>query len=127
MKSKSWKKEWKNRKSEAGYSTNGYKVIQYLIKTKLRVDKVMMFTDCQMWNSRGDGTHIQDVWKYYKQEIAPEAKLFLFDLAGYGNTPLDVKTGDVHLIAGWSDKVFEVMEGLRKGEKALSMINKIDL
>ncbi|MEM8899552.1 MAG: TROVE domain-containing protein [Bacteroidota bacterium] len=117
----------KKLEGEVGYSTNGYKVIQYLLKKRLKVDKVMMFTDCQMWNSRGDGTHIQDVWKHYKQRIAPEAKLYLFDLAGYGNTPLDLKEGDVHLIAGWSDKVFEVMEGLRKGEKALNMINKIDL
>jgi len=112
---------------EVGYSTNGYKVLQYLIEKEQVVDKVMIFTDCQMWNSESgygyytNDSRIPQMWNKYKQ-IAPEAKLYLFDLQGYGNTPLDVKQKDVYLIAGWSEKVFDVLENIDKGQEALDTI-----
>ena len=65
-------------------------------------------------------------WAAYKK-IAPNAKLYLFDLAGYGNTPLQVEKNGVHLIAGFSDKVFDVMEAMENGANALEVINKIEL
>lgn len=61
------------------------------------------------------------------KKIAPNAKLYLFDLAGYGNTPLKIEQNGVHLIAGWSDKVFDVMEAMENGADALDVINDIEL
>jgi hypothetical protein len=110
-----------------GYSTNGFKVISSLIKKGKVVDKVMMFTDCQMWDSRGGQKSIQKLWKEYKATIAPSAKLYLFDLAGYGNTPLKLEQNDVFLIAGWSDKIFDVLTALENGESTLSQIKSIKL
>jgi len=118
--------EFRKREGEVGYSTNGYLVIKDLISKKRVMDKVMMFTDCQMWNSTGSKETISEMWKEYKK-IAPNAQLYLFDLAGYGKIPLNVVNKDVFLIAGWSDKVFEVLEALENGEKALSMIENIEL
>jgi hypothetical protein len=46
---------------------------------------------------------------------------------GHGQTPLKLEQNDVHLIAGWSDKVFEVMHAIENGKKALSEIKKIEL
>jgi len=66
------------------------------------------------------------MWKQYKQ-IAPAAKLYLFDLAGYGNTPLNVMRDDVYLVAGWSDKIFNMLQAIEKGSDAVKMINEIDL
>ena len=109
-----------------GYSTNGYKVIEYLIKKGIAVDKVMMFTDCQMWNSNNN-KHINDLWKTYKSTIAADAKLYLFDLAGYGNTALKTEANDVYLIAGWSDKIFDALNSLEAGESVLSNIERIEL
>ena len=57
----------------------------------------------------------------------PEAKLYLFDLAGYGQMPLSLAEKDVYLIAGWSDRIFEVLSAIDNGEDALSVINKIDV
>ena len=109
---------------EVGYSTNGYKVIDWLIGQHTKVDKVMMFTDCQMWNDRYDGSTFEKSWNRYK-EIAPDAKLYLFDLSGYGNTPLRVTREDVCLIAGWSDKIFDVLQALEHGADALQAIKAI--
>ncbi|MFM7429791.1 MAG: hypothetical protein ACKO1F_07820 [Flammeovirgaceae bacterium] len=53
--------------------------------------------------------------------------MYLFDLAGYGNTPVDVRSNGVFLIAGWSDKIFDVLSALENGDNALAEIEKIEL
>ncbi|MGM9862091.1 MAG: TROVE domain-containing protein, partial [Muribaculaceae bacterium] len=102
------------REGEVGYSTNGYKVIEYLLAHNIIMDKIMMFTDCQMWSSFGNGLTIQSEWDKYKTMV-PKAKLYLFDLNGYGQSPLKLVGNDVALIAGWSDKVFDMLEAIENG------------
>jgi hypothetical protein len=128
--------EFHRREGEVGYSTNGYKVIDSLIKKRQRADKVMIFTDCQMWDSNHRGgfgwgmrydrtektRHIREAWKEYKRTISPNAKLYLFDLAGYGNVPLDISTKDVYLVAGWSDKVFNALAAIDRGEDVVKQL-----
>ncbi|WP_228452267.1 TROVE domain-containing protein [Chryseobacterium sp. c4a] len=58
------------REGEVGYSTNGYLVIEDLIKRKEIVDKVMLFTDTQLWDSSGRGNSFEDTWSKYKS-MAP--------------------------------------------------------
>ena len=114
--------ELRRREGEVGYSTNGHLVIKWLNEQKMAMDKVMMFTDCQMWNSYRDGDSMRGEWHRYKA-IAPNAKLYLFDLAGYGQMPLSMVEKDVYLIAGWSDKVFDVLEAIEGGSNALKEIS----
>jgi 60 kDa SS-A/Ro ribonucleoprotein len=118
--------EYYKREGEVGYATNGYKVIDDLVDRNLIMDKVMMFTDCQMWNTKTDGASLEKSWKAYKA-IAPNAKLYLFDLAGYGTTPVSVQKNDVCLIAGWSDKVFDVLQAIENGENAIEKIKQVKL
>ena len=122
-----------NMEGEVGYSTNGYKVIDHLIENDITdLDKIMIFTDCQMWNSDpidrgwGDiaGNTMKDSWSKYKK-INPNVKLYLFDLSGYGNTPLYVDNNDVFLIAGWSSNIFSVLNALDQGKDAMSIISDI--
>lgn len=109
-----------------GYSTNGYKVVDWLIEQKQVVDKVMMFTDMQMWDSTGRDSTFEKSWRRYKQ-MAPHAKLYLFDLSGYGHMPLRLVEPDVYLISGWSDRVFDVLSAIDKGTDAISVINSIEV
>lgn len=113
------------REGEVGYATNGYLVIEDLLKSKQQVDKIMMFTDCQLWNNRND-KKIMELWTDYKK-ISPNSKLYLFDLAGYGTTPLDIIRDDVYLIGGWSDKVFDILAAIEQGGDALTEIMKTKL
>lgn len=116
--------EYYKREGEVGYATNGYKVIDDLIARKVIMDKVFLFTDTQMWNSTLGSSSLEKSWKAYKG-VAPEAKLYVFDLAGYGNTPLKLQSNDVCLIAGWSDKVFEVLAAIENGENAVAKIKQV--
>jgi 60 kDa SS-A/Ro ribonucleoprotein len=116
------------RTNEVGYSTNGYLVVKDLLDRKVQMDKVMLFTDCQLWDSKAGGSqHIEFYWNRYKAKVAPGAKLYLFDLAGYGQSPLRLLQNDVYLVAGWSDKVFEVLAALENGGSALDAINNTKL
>lgn len=118
--------EFYKREGEVGYSTNGYLVIEDLIKRKEKTDKIMLFTDSQLWNSNGTNNSFEDSWNRYKS-MAPDAKLYIFDLAGYGKQPLDVRQNDVYLIAGWSDKVFDVLNALEDRKSAIQVIKKVVL
>jgi 60 kDa SS-A/Ro ribonucleoprotein len=119
--------EFYRREGEVGYATNGYLVIRDLLSRKVKMDKVFLFTDAQLWNSNNTTDHIQTLWLRYKAEVSPNAKLYLFDLKGYGQAPLQILRNDVYLVAGWSDKVFEVLAALENGGSALDAINEIEL
>lgn len=115
------------REGEVGYSTNAHLVIEDLLKREYQADKVMIFTDTQLWNSQNrDANSIKTAWQNYKRKF-PKAKLYLFDLAGYGQSPMRVESGDVYLLAGWSDKIFEVLDALENGQSIVDFIQGIDL
>lgn len=118
--------EYYKREGEVGYSTNGYLILDYLINRKKRMDKIMLFTDCQLWDSRNGGNTLQQKWNVYKS-LFPNAKLYLFDLSGYGHSPVDMLQLDVYLIAGWSDKVFDILDSLDNAETALDKIQAMQL
>ena len=109
---------------EVGYATNGYKVVDWLVSQNLVMDKVMLFTDCQLWNSGWGDASLSHSWNRYK-EMAPQAKLYLFDLAGYGQSPVSMVRDDVFCIAGWSDKVFDILAALERGNSAIDEIRRI--
>jgi 60 kDa SS-A/Ro ribonucleoprotein len=118
--------EFYRREGEVGYSTNGYLVVQDLRRRQVKADKIMLFTDCQLWNSHGTNQSLAQEWKLYKA-FCPTARLYVFDLAGYGTAPLNLVQEDVYLIAGWSDKVFDVLEAIEQGGNALAHIEAIQL
>jgi len=121
------------REGEVGYSTNGYRVLEWAIRNqdKVKFDRIFIFTDCQLWDStgryQGQGRYHR-LWKQYKQ-IHPEAKMGIFNLnpAGGTSVPVDVAAGDAYLISGWSDKIFDVLKSLEEGHEALKLIKEVEL
>lgn len=109
-----------------GYSTLGYKVLEYANAARVDFDKILIFTDCQMYGTSNTGSDINKEWKKYKTQN-PNARLYLFDLCGYGTVPVSLRDNDVTLISGWSDKVFDVMDAMDNGETALDLINSIEI
>ncbi len=118
--------EMQKYQNTVGFSTNGYKVIDYLIKNNIVLDKVMFFTDMQMYDSTGNNNSLEKSWNRYRQ-LAPNAKLYIFDLVGYGQSPLRILKSNVYLIAGWSDKVFDVLTAVDNGESAVEKIMQVEM
>ncbi len=65
------------REGEVGYSTNGYLVIEDLLNRREKVDKVMIFTDTQLWNSNGTRNSFEDSWNQYKSFTQMQNCIFL--------------------------------------------------
>ena len=112
------------REGEVGYSTNGHTVLEWALKQKMVFDNFFFFTDLQMYG-RGGNNPIVKLWADYRK-VNPNAKAYFFDLNGYGTTPLDIRDNGVHLISGWSDKVFEVLDNISKGGSAVDAINDVE-
>jgi len=109
--------------NHVGWTTNGHRVIQYLIDNAIEVDRIMIFTDLQMWDNRNDRDFAPAFIKY--QRMYPGVKLYLFDLSGYGTIVTPQNTKNVCLIAGWSDRIFDFVDAYENGSSAIDKISEI--
>jgi hypothetical protein len=106
-------------KQNVGGGTSGYLTIQYLIRERIKVDRVMIFTDMQMY-----GGDIDKYWNQYRRDINPRAKLYCFDLHGYGQLAFPANDYSVLTISGFSDKVFEAIPILEGGvDKVIKFVD----
>jgi len=109
---------------DVGWSTNGYKIIDYLIETNTPIDRIMIFTDCQMWDRMWDSSEYgRDQYHSFAESFVkyqhkyPNVKLYCFDLSSYGDIMIPQSTKNVCLIGGWSDKVFDFVQAFENNEK----------
>jgi 60 kDa SS-A/Ro ribonucleoprotein len=118
--------ELRLREGEAGYAINAHLVIQDLLRKKQVVDKVLIFTDTRLWDNRtfnqAAGTNLGDWWREYRRQVAPQAKLYCFDLAGYGSKPLEILDDDVFLVGSWQEQVLDVLGAMDNGRQALEIM-----
>jgi hypothetical protein len=115
--------EFRSHEGEAGYAINAWLILQDLLRKKQVVDRVMLFTDYRLWDNRSfnqtAGTDLRHWWRLYRQQLAPQARLYLFDLAGYGARSLEYLEDGVCLVAGWNEKIFEVLDVLDRDREMI--------
>jgi len=120
----------RKKEGEAGYAINAHLVIRDLLRKGEVVDKVMIFTDTTLWNHRQFNQGMEAdpgrIWRQYRL-IAPQAKLYLFDLAGYGKKPLECLEDGVYLMAGWNERVFGVLKALDNRAVGMEALEEISL
>lgn len=113
--------------SGAGWSTNGHLVVDWAIQNNTFLDMFVYFTDMQLWSQGGftmDRSAFEQSFNQYKARVNPKARLVIFNLNGYQTTPIDVVRNDVLEIAGWSDKIFQVLSTLEQGGDFLEKFKK---
>jgi hypothetical protein len=98
-------------------------VLQDLLRRQQAVDRVLIFTDYRLWDNRSfnqpAGTDLGHCWRQYRNQVAPQAKLYLFDLAGYGSRSLECLEDGVFLIAGWKDRMIDILEAVDTREEPM--------
>jgi hypothetical protein len=114
-------------------STNAYLCLEYLIEKKIKVDRIMIFSDMQCYGSenryefdsinRNYGQSLGAQLRYYKRSVNPEVFMYSFDLAGYGTLQFPETEPHVCLLAGFSDRVFEFIKAYE--EFGTGMVQKI--
>lgn len=100
-------------------------------KNNTDVDRIIIFSDCQIgsncsWydtlGNRGDGFNM--LYGKYKK-INPKVKVYSITLKGYGDT---VFNSDVYKLAGWSNKIFDLISVLEQDKNAfINDIKKVEL
>jgi 60 kDa SS-A/Ro ribonucleoprotein len=113
-----------------GHSTNGWKVVQYLREEEIEVNRVVLFTDMQIWDSRwgmeDDSGTVKDQFEEYRATVAPNASLYLVDLAAYGDLVTPEGYEDVYNISGWSENVLEFIEHAEDPMQVIDEIQSIE-
>ncbi len=115
--------EFRSHEGEAGYAINAWLILQDLLRKKQVVDRVLLFTDYRLWDNRWfnqtAGTDLGHWWRLYREQLAPQARLYLFDLAGYGARSLEYLEDGVCLIAGWNENIFDVLDVLDRDREMI--------
>lgn len=112
----------KIRRTDVGHSTNAWLTLKQLRKRKQVFDRVLLFSDMQCYDS-GWGSHsLAEEWQRYRREINPNALLYSVDLAGYGILQFPESNSGVVQLAGWSDRVLDLITAYENGQSAVQMI-----
>lgn len=99
---------------QMGGGTYGHLVVDWALRSKKKFDAICFFTDMQLY-SRGNymtTSEIQESWNKYVRLVAPECKMYIFDIAGYGHAPINFVRPDVMEVAGWSEKIFKYVSDM---------------
>jgi len=114
-----------------GGGTSGYLIPKALREYEMdSYNQVIVFTDMQMWGSGGTGLYtsnnsgtFRDEWNRYKEEVNPDASLYLVDLNSYGDLVTPEGAQDVYNISGWTENVVDFID---KMENVDGMIREIE-
>ena len=123
--------------------TGIYDFIRQVVKEKKKIDNVIVFSDCQIgsihtkgyyggyseftawfgYDSSDRGKHFHELFKEFRK-INPNANFIVVNLRQSGSTSVFDKSQRILNIAGWSDKIFDVITSQCKGWDA--MIKEIE-
>ena len=113
--------------THVGHSTNAYLSIEYLINNNISVDRIVIFSDMQCYDSRrmwGASKSLPEAFQAYKQRVNPNVTLYSVDLQGYGTLQFPPDEKRVALLAGFSDKLFKFMDFFERD--AHTMVKEIE-
>jgi len=112
---------------EVGNSTNGWKALRHLREEAVELDRVVVFTDMQIWDSRHgsarDAASVKTEFDAYREAVADDLSLYLVDLAAYGDLVTPEGYEDVYNVSGWSENVLEFVA---YAENPLEVVDEID-
>jgi len=97
--------------NRVGHGTNFHSIFQ---TANRKYDRIVIFSDMQGWIGHFNPTNAFNI---YKAKNKANPFIYSFDLAGYGS--LQFPENKVFCLAGFSEKVFDLMRVLETNPKAL--------
>ena len=105
----------KNNLRFSGGGTNFISIFQTADK---KYDRVILLSDMQAWMQNSYWVKSPSAaYNAYRQKYNPDCKMYSIDLAGYGT--LQIPEKDVFCLAGFSEKIFDLMKLLEEDKNAL--------
>lgn len=109
-----------NSRTEVGHGTNFHSIFETANKA---YDRIVIFSDMQGWI--GYTTPVES-FNQYKKRVGANPKIYSFDLTGYGT--MQFPQEGVYCLAGFSDKIFNLMKVMEQDKKAmLNAIQNVEL
>ena len=106
--------------TNVGHGTNFNAVFQEASKA---YDRIFIFSDMQGWVGHSPAQH---AFNEYKSRTGAHPSLYSFDLSGYGT--MQFPEPQVYAIAGFSEKIFDIVKLLEQDKNALiNKINEVEL
>jgi len=116
---------------QVGNSTNGWKAIDWLTQNNVAPDRIVVFTDMQIWDSSGgmssrrrDNNSVRESFNHYQSSVegGPQTHLYMIDLNSYGDLTHPEGAQNVHNINGWNDSVLDYIQYAEDPEKVVDVI-----
>jgi 60 kDa SS-A/Ro ribonucleoprotein len=112
-----------------GTETGIYQFMENCVEEKKKVNNIVVFSDCQIgrnsdftsWYGRSmteRGQHFHELFKEFRK-INPNCNWIVVNLRQSGGTNVFDKSQRILNIAGWSDKIFDVIKSQCKGWDAI--------
>lgn len=116
-------------KCGGGTETGIYDFIEKCVKENKKVDNIVVFSDCQIGNgysftswygysSSQNGKHFHELFKKFRK-INPSCNWIVVNLRQSGSTSVFDKSQRILNVAGWSDKIFDMIKSQCKGWDAI--------
>lgn len=115
-----------------GHGTNMAAIFDLAVnKAQVAYDRIVIFSDMQTWRDSDTvsyygttRTPTQQMRLLYEKHTGKPVKIFTVDLAGYGNMAFPEK--NTYCLAGFSDKLFELMKILEEEDGPEGLVRRID-
>jgi 60 kDa SS-A/Ro ribonucleoprotein len=112
-----------------GQSTDAWRIFEYLIRSDLHVDRVVLFSDMQCYDS--GARRWQGSWVYHSLageldtylKTHPGSVVYSVNLAAQDNSCQFAPDQPVVELAGWSESIFEFITALEAGQSIIEHIN----
>jgi len=113
--------------TDVGHSTEAWKAIDWLNKSNIVADRIIILTDMQVYNLTDKGTPrtLYGELIRYRQSMNPNVKTYIFDMAGYSMSAVPEDDAGVTQLAGWSDRIFDFVHAVERDPvEVLTLINE---
>lgn len=116
--------------NRVGHGTQAFKIFERLNREKISFDKIVIFSDMQFWGrsswSIAVNNSFEDELAKYRKNVNPNAVVILFDLIGYGDSPVKWEGRNFYM-AGYSDDALTSVGNMLNTSRIISEINDITI
>jgi len=98
------------RRMSVGSNTFAHKAIEHLADSGSMPDRVVIFTDFQIWERNrygNDPNALREAWENLRSNHPEQPHLYIVDLASYGEIKLPESYPHVTRLQGWDDNVLD--------------------
>ena len=116
--------------ARTGNATNAWKIFEFLIRNKIYVDRLILFSDMQCYDS---GAHFSNRVFFSHSlsteldaylQLNPNMKVYSINLASQDNSCQFAPTQPVIELAGWSDSILQFINAMETGESIIGFIEQ---